>query len=184
MRPQSNLVLAAALGLLSPLVVSFFFFHPVQTVPSPSPVKANSNIEPTVTSTPTLIPQPTATPTSTALKTYKDIDYNYKISFPASWQGSLNEQTSLGLEVYTIVSPSKSDSVEILVSDGIWADVKLEIGAGSQKTSFAGVSALVRKTSKNTIYVFPSKSGNKIFRLTVTGSSTLLPKILNSFKFI
>lgn len=180
---KSSLLAAAILGFCSSFIFALLYTHFLQPHYSVTTAKATASqviptLQPTVTSSPT----PTVTPTGP--KTYKDFDYNFKVSFPSSWRGVLNQKTNLGLETYTIYSPDKSESLEILVSNGIWVDVKLEIGSGSQKTTFLGRPCLIRHSGDTTIYVFPSSSGNLIFRLSLAGNSSSITKIFNSFKLI
>jgi hypothetical protein len=144
---------------------------------APLPIATDTPIptaNPTETPSPTPKPKPSAIPTPT-LKTYRDTDYQFKVSFPSTWKGVLKENTADSLEIYTI--SSDGSKIEIAVREGIWSNVKLELGPGSVKGSMAGKPALIR--SKGAVYLFPSNTGH-IFQVTVKGSSPATEKILKS----
>jgi hypothetical protein len=185
---RSKLIITAIVGFFLPLIIFTFYylFQPHRSFASAKVI--NSEITPT--SIPIIInpptPSPTSVPTPTTIlstKIYKDSNYNFKISFPSSWQGVFDPKNNLG-QTYTIYSPNDSESLEILISNGIWANVELEIGPKSRKASFLGSSCLIYKDGKKTVYVFPSKISGKIFRLSITGNSPQITKVFNSFKFI
>ncbi|HEX8923770.1 MAG TPA: hypothetical protein VF828_03480 [Patescibacteria group bacterium] len=205
MKPRTSLILSiiANLEFLALCLVVLYYFsyyqphhrRPIPVVketqampdkkPTESPLFVSANIGNSALTTPAPTSASSSTTTVSGSQTiFRDEQYNYKISYPNSWTASVSPPTSISLETYTIKSTDQTSSVEVLISEGDWNNVKLEIGVWSKYSRFAGKQALIRTDSAETDYVFPSTNDGQIVRITLKGTSPQLTKILNSFKFI